>query len=68
MTYSTAQPITSDRAELVAPLLHDASPRLLLAEGRVTLRAVAVALYGGDMDAAKADLYPQKDATNDHPR
>ena len=68
MTYSTAQPITSDCAELVMPLLHDASPRLLLAEGRVTLRAVAVALYGGDMDSAKADLYPRKDTTNDYSR
>lgn len=53
------RPITSERAELVLAALRDegATVESLLAAGQVTLRAVARALYGGDMERAKRAIY-----------
>jgi hypothetical protein len=56
------RPITSDRAELVARAVATDGLTVveLLARGQVTLAAVAVAYYGGDLARAKAAIYDPK--------
>lgn len=58
------RPITSDRAELVARAVATDGLTVveLLARGHVTLAAVAVAYYGGDMDRAKRAIYERRAA------
>lgn len=57
------RPITSERAHLLLHLYGErADPRPLLADGSVTLLAVAIAWYNGDVARAKAELYPTTDA------
>lgn len=53
------RPITSERAELVLAALRDegATVESLLARGDVTLAAVARALYDGDMERARREIY-----------
>lgn len=53
------RPITSERAELVREVCPNNVRAIqnLLGRGHATLLAVAIAYYGGDIVAAKRELY-----------